>query len=92
MGIKKYKPTSPGRRGMTVSTFEEITTATPEKSLLQPLKKNGGRNNEGHLTMRHQGGGHKRRYRIISLVYESGRISEWFYRGNLVGNNDIGIG
>lgn len=67
MGIKKYKPTSPGRRGMTVSTFEEITTATPEKSLLQPLKKNGGRNNEGHLTMRHQGGGHKRRYRVIDF-------------------------
>ena len=67
MAIKKYKPTSPGRRGMTVSAFEEITTATPEKSLLQPLKKNGGRNNEGHLTMRHQGGGHKRRYRLIDF-------------------------
>ena len=67
MGIKKYKPTSPGRRGMTVSTFEEITTAQPEKSLLQPLKKNGGRNNEGHLTMRHQGGGHKRMYRVIDF-------------------------
>lgn len=67
MAIKKYKPTSPGRRGMTVSAFEEITTATPEKSLLQPLKKNGGRNNEGHLTMRHQGGGHKRRYRVIDF-------------------------
>ena len=61
MGIKKYKPTSPGRRGMTVSTFEEITTSTPEKSLLQPLKSNGG------MTTRHQGGGHKRMYRVIDF-------------------------
>ncbi len=67
MGIKKYQPTSPGRRGMTVSTFEEITTAVPEKSLLQPLKGRGGRNNEGHLTTRHQGGGHKQMYRIIDF-------------------------
>jgi len=67
MGIKKYQPTSPGRRGMTVSTFEEITTAVPEKSLLQPLKKRGGRNNEGHLTTRHQGGGHKQMYRVIDF-------------------------
>ena len=67
MGIKKYQPTSPGRRGMTVSTFEEITTATPEKSLLQPLKSKGGRNNQGRLTTRHQGGGHKRLYRIIDF-------------------------
>ena len=67
MGIKKYKPTSPGRRGMTVSTFEEITTSTPEKSLLQPLKSNGGRNNQGRMTTRHQGGGHKRMYRVIDF-------------------------
>ena len=67
MGIKKYQPTSPGRRGMTVSTFEEITTSTPEKSLLQPLKSRGGRNNEGHMTTRHQGGGHKRMYRVIDF-------------------------
>lgn len=67
MGIKKYQPTSPGRRGMTVSTFEEITTAVPEKSLLQPLKKHGGRNNQGHLTTRHQGGGHKQMYRVIDF-------------------------
>lgn len=67
MGIKKYKPTSPGRRGMTVSTFEEITTATPEKSLLQPLKSKGGRNNQGRLTTRHQGGGHKQMYRVIDF-------------------------
>lgn len=67
MGIKVYKPTSPGRRGMTVSTFEEITASTPERSLLQPLTKKGGRNNQGRLTTRHQGGGHKRMYRVIDF-------------------------
>jgi len=67
MGIKKFKPTSPGRRQMTVSTFEEITTATPEKSLLAPLSKKAGRNNQGRITVRHQGGGHKRKYRIIDF-------------------------
>ncbi len=67
MGIKKYKPTSPGRRGMTVSTFEEVTTSQPEKSLLQPLNKMGGRNNQGRLTVRHQGGGHKQMYRIVDF-------------------------
>jgi len=67
MGIKVYKPTSPGHRGMSVSTFEEITCSTPEKSLLRPLKKSAGRNNQGRLTVRHRGGGHKRRYRIIDF-------------------------
>ncbi len=67
MGIKKYKPTSAGRRGMSVSTFEEITTNQPEKSLLAPLKKKAGRNNQGKITVRHQGGGHKRQYRIIDF-------------------------
>lgn len=67
MGIKVYKPTSPGRRGMTVSTFEEITASAPERSLLQPLTKTGGRNNQGRLTTRHQGGGHKRMYRVIDF-------------------------
>ena len=67
MGIKKYKPTSPGRRGMTVSTFEEITTSKPEKSLLEPKKSKGGRNNQGRLTTRHQGGGHKQMYRKIDF-------------------------
>ncbi|KQL47119.1 50S ribosomal protein L2 [Brevibacillus choshinensis] len=67
MGIKKFKPTSPGRRQMTVSTFEEITTSTPEKSLLAPLSKQAGRNNQGRITVRHQGGGHKRKYRIIDF-------------------------
>ncbi|NOX60400.1 MAG: 50S ribosomal protein L2 [Chloroflexi bacterium] len=67
MGIKIYKPTSPGRRGMSVSTFEEITRTKPEKSLLRPLKKKAGRNNQGRLTVRHRGGGHKRRYRLIDF-------------------------
>jgi large subunit ribosomal protein L2 len=67
MAIKKYKPTSPGRRGMSVSDFAEITSTTPEKSLLEPLPKKGGRNNNGRITVRHQGGGHKRRYRVIDF-------------------------
>lgn len=67
MPVKKYKPTSPGRRGMSVSTFEEITKKTPEKSLLEPLKKHAGRNNQGRITVRHRGGGHKRMYRIIDF-------------------------
>lgn len=67
MGIKKFKPTSPGRRNMTVSTFDEITTDQPEKSLLAPLPKKAGRNNQGKITTRHHGGGHKRKYRIIDF-------------------------
>jgi large subunit ribosomal protein L2 len=67
MAIKKYKPTSNGRRGMTSSDFAEITTSTPEKSLLAPLTRKGGRNNQGKLTVRHQGGGHKRQYRLIDF-------------------------
>lgn len=67
MGLKKYKPTSPGRRDMSVSDFAEITSTTPEKSLLEPLSKKGGRNNNGRITVRHQGGGHKRRYRVIDF-------------------------
>ncbi len=67
MGIKKYKPTSPGRRNMTVSTFEEITKKEPEKSLLAPLTKTGGRNNKGRITVRHRGGGEKRHYRIVDF-------------------------
>lgn len=67
MGIKKYKPTSPGRRFVTTSDFEEITSTTPEKSLLDKVKKTGGRNNNGRITTRHIGGGHKRRYRIIDF-------------------------
>ena len=67
MGIKKYKPTSPGRRGMSVLSFDEITKSTPEKSLLTSLKKHSGRNNNGRITVRHQGGGNRRKYRIIDF-------------------------
>lgn len=67
MAVKKYKPTSPGRRFQTVSTFEEITATRPEPSLIVALKKKGGRNNQGRITSRHRGGGHKRFYRIIDF-------------------------
>ncbi|MDZ4170029.1 MAG: 50S ribosomal protein L2 [Coriobacteriia bacterium] len=67
MGLKKYKPTSPGRRFQSVSDFAEITRTTPEKSLCEPLPKKGGRNNNGRITTRHQGGGHKRQYRVIDF-------------------------
>lgn len=67
MSIRSYKPTTPSRRNMTNSTFEEITKSTPEKSLVSKLTKTGGRNNQGVITTRHIGGGHKRRYRLIDF-------------------------
>ncbi|GAB4008454.1 50S ribosomal protein L2 [Glycomyces albus] len=67
MAIRKYKPTTPGRRGSSVSDFAEITRSTPEKSLVRPLSKTGGRNNSGKISTRHRGGGHKRRYRVIDF-------------------------
>ncbi|MBL0702153.1 MAG: 50S ribosomal protein L2 [Desulfosarcina sp.] len=67
MAVKRVKPTSAGRRFQTYSTFEEITTTTPEKSLLKIIKKTGGRNVNGRITSRHRGGGHKRRYRMIDF-------------------------
>lgn len=67
MALRKLKPITPGTRFYSVSTFEEITKSTPERSLLAPLKKSGGRNNTGRITSRHRGGGHKRRYRIIDF-------------------------
>lgn len=67
MPVKGFKPYAPGRRQMTVSTFEEITKVEPERSLLAPVRKKGGRNNEGHLSVRHQGGGHKRMFRVIDF-------------------------
>lgn len=70
MGIKTYKPTSPGRRFQTGATFEEITSSSPEKSLLRPLKQSGGRNNNGRMTSRYKGGGHKRKYRLIDFKRE----------------------
>ena len=67
MATRKINPTSPGQRGMTRADFSEITTSTPEKSLLRPLRKKGGRNNTGRITTRHQGGGHKQAYRVIDF-------------------------
>lgn len=67
MGIRFSKPYTPARRYYATSTFEEITASKPEKSLLEPIKKHGGRNNTGRITSRHRGGGHKRRYRVIDF-------------------------
>ena len=67
MGIRKHKPTTPGRRGSSVSDFAEITRSEPEKSLVRPLNKKAGRNAQGKITTRHKGGGHKRAYRVIDF-------------------------
>ncbi|MDR5683995.1 MAG: 50S ribosomal protein L2 [Armatimonadota bacterium] len=67
MGIKRFKPTTPGRRFATAYTFDEITKDRPEKSLLRPLRRHAGRNNQGRVTTRHRGGGHKRRYRVVDF-------------------------
>ncbi|MEE9399786.1 MAG: 50S ribosomal protein L2, partial [Dehalococcoidales bacterium] len=86
MALKIYRPTSPGRRGMSGSTFEEITKDKPEKSLLLPLKKRGGRNNQGRITVRHRGGGAKRRLRIIDFKRDKagvpGRVASIEYDPN----------
>lgn len=86
MALKVYRPTSPGRRGMSSSTFEEITKGKPEKSLLLPLKKRGGRNNQGRITVRHRGGGVKRRLRIIDFKRDKagvpGRVAAIEYDPN----------
>ncbi len=75
MAIKVYHPTSPGRRGMTSSTFDELTKKKPERSLTVPLKKRAGRNNKGRITVRHRGGGHKRKYRLIDWKRNKDGIS-----------------
>jgi large subunit ribosomal protein L2 len=86
MPIKVYKPTSPGRRDMSGSTFEEITRTKPEKSLLRPLKSKAGRNFRGKITVRHRGGGHKRRYRVIDFKRDKfgvpGRVASIEYDPN----------
>ncbi len=86
MAIKTFKPTTPSRRHMTVSTFAEITTDKPEKSLLAPLPKKAGRNNQGKITVRHLGGGHKRKYRIIDFKRDKdgipGRVATIEYDPN----------
>lgn len=74
MAIKNYKSTTPGRRGMSVLSFDEITKTTPEKSLTTTIKKNAGRNSQGRITVRHQGGGSKRRYRIIDFKRDKDNV------------------
>ena len=90
MGLKVYRPTSPGRRGMSGSTFEEITKSKPEKSLLLPLKKRAGRNNQGRITVRHRGRGAKRRLRIIDFKRDKigvpGRVASIEYDPNRSAN------
>src|SRR6187399_1853629 len=76
MALRKLKPTTPATRYYSISSFDEITKSKPEKSLLAPLKKSGGRNNHGRVTSRHRGGGHKRRYRIIDFKRTNGTIAE----------------
>ena len=86
MPVKKFKPTSPGRRSMSVSSFEELTRSKPERSLTEPLKRHAGRNNQGRITVRHRGGGHKRRYRIIDFKRDKdgvpGKVSSIEYDPN----------
>ena len=67
MAVKRFRPTTPTLRYKTVSSFSEITKTTPEKALLEPIKKSGGRNSQGRVTIRHRGGGHKRMYRVIDF-------------------------
>ncbi|MFG6150711.1 50S ribosomal protein L2 [Halobacillus sp. B23F22_1] len=90
MAIKKFRPITNGRRHMTVSDFAEITTDKPERSLVTPLHKRGGRNNQGRLTVRHQGGGHKRQYRIIDFKRDKdgipGRVATIEYDPNRSAN------
>ncbi|HNZ68112.1 MAG: 50S ribosomal protein L2 [Prolixibacteraceae bacterium] len=75
MAVRKIKPVSPGQRHKVISAFDAITASTPEKSLLEPLRKSGGRNNQGRMTMRHIGGGHKRKYRILDFKRNKDGIS-----------------
>jgi large subunit ribosomal protein L2 len=90
MGVREYKPTSAGRRFMSVSTFEEITKKSPEKSLVVPAKKTGGRNNMGRITTRHIGGGHKKKYRIVDFKRDKieipGRVASIEYDPNRSAN------
>src|SRR5690625_3524363 len=90
MAVNKYKATSNGRRNMSGLSFNEITTDTPEKSLLKPHKKRAGRNNQGRITVRHQGGGHKRQYRVIDFKRDKdgipGRVATIEYDPNRTAN------
>jgi large subunit ribosomal protein L2 len=84
MAVRGFKPTSPARRHMTVSTFEEITTSKPEKSLVVSLKKHSGRNNQGKITIRHRGGGNKIKYRIIDSRDKRTAFLQKFLQSNMI--------
>ncbi|MBO4417250.1 MAG: 50S ribosomal protein L2, partial [Bacteroidales bacterium] len=75
MAVRKFKPATPGQRNKVISTYEEITCTTPEKSLLKPLRKSGGRNNQGKMTMRYIGGGHKQMYRVIDFLRDKDKYT-----------------
>ena len=93
MSVRSYKRTPPGQRGMTTLRNEEITKSTPEKSLVVSLKKNGGRNNQGRITVRHQGGGAKRKYRLIDFKRNKrdieGTVASIEYDPNRSANNAL---
>ena len=74
MAVKKYKPTSPGRRGMTGHSYDEITSSKPERSLISKKNRKGGRNAQGRITVRHQGGGHRRQYRHVDFKRDKREI------------------
>ena len=75
MAVRKFKPATPGQRNKVISTYEEITCTTPEKSLLKPIRKSGGRNNQGKMTMRYIGGGHKQMYRVIDFLRDKDKYT-----------------
>ena len=91
MGIRVYKPTTNGRRNMTSLDFAEITTSTPEKSLLVSLKSKAGRNNNGRITVRHQGGGHKRHYRLIDFKRNKDAVEAAFEGVKVANVNTINV-
>ena len=76
MAIKKFKPTTPGRRGMTVTDYSGLSKVAPERSLLEPMKKAAGRNNTGRITVRHHGGGNRTKYRVIDFKHAKYLLSE----------------
>ena len=79
MAVRKFKPMTPGTRHKVIGTFDDITSSTPEKSLLSPLKSSGGRNNSGKMTVRYIGGGHKRMYRIVDFKRDKDNMSAQVY-------------
>ena len=98
MGIRQFKPVTKGTRFRSVSDFTEITRSTPEKSLTEPLKKSGGRDNHGHIAMRRRGGGHKRKYRVIDFKRNRSGVPavvktiEWQGKSTTAADDPVGRG